>query len=94
MLTAHAAQILSILGKEIGERGVITVAEMPDAIARLQLAGGQDRHARQTDDAQSSVEGDDPILQSNQVGLAQRAFPLVEMLRHALAAGEPVLWGL
>jgi delta 1-pyrroline-5-carboxylate dehydrogenase len=96
MLDAHAEQLLTLIGKEKGERGVITVAEMAEAITRLQAAGAQDRHARQSEDVEPTGEdeNDEQDARSNQVGLSQRAFPLIEMLKRALAEGEPVLWGI
>ncbi|MGE4071386.1 MAG: DUF1840 domain-containing protein [Lysobacterales bacterium] len=95
MLQAHAEMLLQAIGKELGERGVITPAEMPAAIAALTAAGERDRHQR-ADEESDSNDGDDEgkDVNANQVGLSQRAFPLVEMLKRALEADKPVVWGL
>lgn len=94
MLSVNARQLLELIGKEPGERGVITVAEMPAAIARLQSASEKDRHQRLTEEPVPEKEGDEAELHFNQVGLGQRAFPMVEMLKRAHAAGAPILWGM
>jgi len=93
MLAAHAEILLEAIGKTLGERGVITPAEMPAAIAALELAGQIDRHARQTEEAETD-QTDDAEVHSNQVGLSQRAFPLVEMMKRAVTADATILWGI
>ena len=94
MLSLNARHLLELIGKVPDERGVITVAEMPAAIARLQSAGERDRHQRLADEPSPEKDGDAAELHFNQVGLGQRAFPMVEMLKRAHAAGVPILWGV
>ncbi len=94
MLGVNARQLLELIGKEPGERGVITVEEMPAAIAQLQSAGERDRHQRLAEEPVPEKDGDEPEMHFNQVGLGQRAFPMVEMLKRAHAAGAPILWGV
>lgn len=93
MLDVHAEMLLTAIGKTLGERGVITPAEMPSAIAALESAGQQDRHARQDEEVESD-ESDEDEMHSNQVGLSQRAFPLVEMMKRALEADVSIIWGI
>lgn len=93
MLRAHAEVLLAAIGKELGERGVITPAEMPAAIAALESAGQRDRHDRQVLEAEED-ESEDDDLNSNQVGLSQRAFPLVEMMKRAQAEDASIVWGI
>ncbi|MBL8488309.1 MAG: DUF1840 family protein, partial [Rhodocyclaceae bacterium] len=38
-----AKRLLELIGKEAGDRGVITVEQMPEAIARLRAAIAEDR---------------------------------------------------
>jgi hypothetical protein len=92
MLDADGAQLLALIGKTDMARGVIMPEQMGEAIVRLQAATtGAARHpvAIRPDDAD---DGDDEMV-DEPVTLAQRAFPLLDMLRRARVAGEPILWG-
>ena len=51
MLAAHGTQLLALIGKTDLERGVITLQQIPNAIARLSSAGRQDRESRKLADA-------------------------------------------
>lgn len=85
-------EILALLGKSPDEaRGIITVEQLPEAIATLQKAIVADK-ARPQESAASpgNTEADD----EPPVSLAQRAAPFVDMLERAVKAGEPVVWGV
>ena len=45
MLDRHADQVLAAIGKERGERGIVTVEQIPGAIAALRALGARDRAA-------------------------------------------------
>ncbi len=93
MLDATARRILEIVGKEFGPRGVITAAEAPLAVKRLRDAIAVSR--REPDSAPTS--GDDDATAAagrDSVPLATRAFPFIEMLERAHAAGKDILWGV
>lgn len=95
MLDAHGRHLLSVIGKNDSERGIITPAEMADAINRLEAASRQDLHDHEdASRVPAEQEEDDVSVEPDRVGLAQRSFPLVQMLKRAQAAGEPVLWGV
>ncbi|UCE32651.1 MAG: DUF1840 domain-containing protein [Burkholderiales bacterium] len=81
-------QILELIDKEPGPKGIITVAQMPSAIERLEaaIARAKAEAATQGQDAEDA----DP----NEVGFAQRAFPFVEMLKECLAAEKDIYWGV
>lgn len=89
-----AERILAIVGKEAGPKGIFTVEQMPDAIAALQAA--IEREKRETNAQDPDDEDDDerdaprPVA----VSLAQRAWPLIDALREAHRAGQPVTWGV
>ena len=85
-----AKRLLELIGKEAGDRGVITVEQMPEAIARLRAAIAEDR-ARHRPQGQGEDEADQ---QSPRISLAQRAIPFVEQLELSLKRGKPVLWGV
>jgi len=79
MLSQHAKPILQIMGKLDGTELAMRGVFMPEqAIAR----------------APEPTDDDDPPkdLISRQVGLRQRAFPLLDLLRRAKDKNHPVLW--
>ena len=97
-----AEWILQIVGKTPGPTGIVTVEQMPGAIAALRKAidderqalraerqGGAQRHAGAQDESATTDDADSPT-----VSLAQRAFPFIEMLEAAHKAGKDVTWGV
>lgn len=108
MTGAVGERILGVIGKAPDAKGIIPVDRIPDAIAALQAAialekagqagpagghgdGGGNAAARaDADDA----EQEDDDRASATVSLGQRAFPLIELLERAHAAGKDVTWGV
>jgi hypothetical protein len=88
MLDANAAEVLGILGKERGERGVITAAEAPACIAKLNAAVAAKGAERRPDSEK------DPEAAQKFVPLRNRVLPMIEMLERAHAANADVLWGV
>ena len=87
-----AERLLAIIGKPHGETGIITVAQMPQAIAALQAAVATERAAPEHDkqsEEQAREQG-----RPTPVSLEQRAWPLIDMLKAALAGGKDVTWGV
>jgi hypothetical protein len=88
MLDASARQVLALIGKEFGVRGVITVAEMPAALSKLAAAVA----------AQGAEPGPDeeadPEAARAHVPLKARLAPFIEMLELAHAGGRDILWGV
>jgi hypothetical protein len=92
MLDANGRELLKILGKEFPElqaKGILTVAEMPQAIQSIQSA--LDAEARHL--AQMVSEGDAPPP-SRGVSLRQRLLPFLGMVRLCQKAGQPIVWGV
>jgi cyclopropane-fatty-acyl-phospholipid synthase len=89
MMQPVAERILGIIGKPPGATGIITVAQMPAAIAALEAAVAQER-------GQPAVEeqDEDGRERPRRVSLAQRAWPFLEMLRDSLRAEKDVTWGV
>lgn len=87
MLGAAGDELLRLLGREPSAKGIVEAAVMPQAIARLQAA---------VQAAEAPVEPDaaDAPSGAEAVSLRQRVWPMIEMLRRAHAAGEPVVWGV
>lgn len=91
MLGEHARPLLELAGKSAeiagGGRGVFTAAQLPDAIARIEAALKAES-APYTNDR----DPDEEEKARNAVSLKQRAFPLLDMMRHAAARGVDVTW--
>ncbi len=91
MLGPHGDQMLQLAGREPAARGIIEVADMPAVLAALQAAvADAEQRAKAGDDASDADEAPG----ARAVGLRQRLWPMVEMLRRCHAAGEPVVWGV
>jgi hypothetical protein len=91
MLGANGDQLLRALGREPAAKGIIEVAAMPAAIAALERAVA-DEEARGAGDENDDA-GDEPHT-TRGIGLRQRVWPMVEMMRRSQAAGEPIVWGV
>jgi hypothetical protein len=89
-----AKRMMAIMGKEFAARGIITVEQLPEAIARLRAAITEDRAAHAGEYDQPEAEEAPGGGQRAYVGLAQRAVPLAEFLEYSLKAGKPVTWGV
>ena len=92
-------RVLPLIGKTPDPKGIITVSQMPDAIAALENACRRENELaaaakrRPADSAAAAKEpdpGDDPHL----IGICQRVYPLIEMLKQAHAAGKDITWGV
>ncbi len=93
MRTVDAAPLLQAAGKlvgdEIPQRGVFTPEQLPAAIAGLEAAvAGQPAPAE--DDDHPDQEPKHPV--EREVGLQQRAYPLLDMMRQSLAARADLTW--
>ncbi len=91
MLGEHAKPLLELAGKAVGAtldpRGVFTPEQLPDAIARIEKALGLEQKPHFDEDKPEEAE-----KAAQYVGLGQRAFPLLDMLRQAQAKNVNVTW--
>jgi Domain of unknown function (DUF1840) len=87
MLGAHGDQMLRLIGREPAAQGIIEPQAMPQAIAALEAAVAAQRASAAPPEAPDEVDGDP-------VGLHQRLWPMIEMLRRAQAADAAVVWGV
>jgi hypothetical protein len=83
MLAPNGDHMLRLIGREPAPQGIIEVAAMPGAIAALLAAIAKE---------EAPPEDDDERLPP--VGLRQRLWPMIEMLRRAQAADAAVVWGV
>ncbi|MBP0622087.1 DUF1840 domain-containing protein [Cupriavidus consociatus] len=93
MMKDLAITLLGIIGKRLGERGVITVEELPRAIQKLEAAVAD---ARRSHPADTAVEGKSEADEDEDepLHLGQRAYPFLDMLRASQREGTNVLWGV
>lgn len=89
MLENLATYLLGIVGKHLGERGAIGDDETAAAIAKLEAAIAADKEvARKENEGKSR----DEQYEDDRVRLAQRAFPLLDMLRESNKINVAVMW--
>jgi len=95
MYEEHAKRLLDMLGKEV-EKGIIRAEEAPAAIARIE----REIEELKQQAAADKVQQDDDLDEEQEreaiqtVSFSARAYPLLEMLRAAQAANQPVIWGV
>ena len=93
MMAPVGDQLLRIIGREPAAKGIIELAVLPQAIAALEeaIAAAELARvaARKTDD-----DDDEQAGGANAIGLQQRAWPLLEMMRRSLAERADIVWGV
>ncbi|OZI32275.1 hypothetical protein CAL29_31170 [Bordetella genomosp. 10] len=94
MLSEHAGPLLRAAGKsfpeQFPERGVFTPEQLQAAIDGIEKAIAQAPAVKEEDDD----DGDKPPVHpvSRPVGLQQRAFPLLDLMKKSLAKGVTLSW--
>lgn len=98
MFDEVAKKLIEVLGKDPSEpKGIVTVEQLPDAIARLRKAIEEDKlHQRLGNDPEQEEKNaeEGKVGMAAPVNLAQRAWPLVDMFEYAQKEGKPVVWGV
>ncbi len=95
MFAQHARPILQAAGKkfetsDLPERGVITRAQLDQAIAGIESLVASDLAPARDVPGEHDDSAEHPISQP--VGMRRRAWPLLVMLRLAREKGEDVTW--
>jgi hypothetical protein len=85
MLGPNGDQVMRVLGRDPAPQGIVEPADLAAAIHAIEAAVAADEAAR------AGVDGARP---ADVVSLRQRVWPLIEMFKRALAAGQPVVWGV
>ena len=97
MLGDAGKQVIKAMGKDAADaKGIVTVEQLPAAIASLEAAIEADR-ARQTERTEAEEAADHEAGRSGMaapVSLAQRAWPLLDMLKQSQKEKVPVVWGV
>ncbi|ANQ86833.1 DUF1840 domain-containing protein [Azoarcus olearius] len=97
MLGDAARKLIAILGKDATDtQGIVTVEQLPDAISRLRAAIEEDRarNAGRNEDDEAADREAGRTGMAAPVSLAQRAWPLLDMLEQSQRAKVPVVWGV
>ncbi|HEX7635592.1 MAG TPA: DUF1840 domain-containing protein [Noviherbaspirillum sp.] len=99
MYEEHAKRILDLLHKDV-KRGIITAAEAPKAVARLEAEIAESKLHPPSEEVQHDGAHHDESSDDNEhepvefVSFATRAYPLLEMLRAAQREHNDVMWGI
>lgn len=103
MLDAQGVRLLGIIGKDTAPQGIVTVAQIPAAIAALEAAVAEEERASreaqakaqaQTKEKDDADETQEPGADTQErVTLRQRAAPFLDMLRRSAAEDADVVWG-
>lgn len=93
MLGPNGDQVMRLVGREPLPQGIFEVSDQPAVLAALERAVAEEAAVEAQKTQRAAEEGDDGDAPRG-VSLRQRVWPLVEMLRRAHAAQEPVVWGV
>ena len=99
LFTEHARRLFEIIGKDRTARGVFTLEQLPDAMARLRHAVADEKEvttrapeappANEKADREKAEDADEPDLS---ISLAQRAHPLIRLMERTHNEGGFILW--
>lgn len=104
-----ARHMMNLMGKDSTAQGIVTVEQLPDAIARLRAAITQDKEEHQRRVAEDADRQGGGMADADAAGasalpassftasaisLTQRAVPLLELLERSLRKKTPVVWGV
>jgi len=91
-----AHKMMELMGKEPTAQGIVTVEQLPEALARLRAAVDADkaRLAGLSEEERPEFEQTPDGQKRAFVSLTQRAAPLIELLEWSLKKQKPVMWGL
>ena len=92
MMSPAGDQILRIIGREPSPRGIIETAAIPGAIRAVEDAVAAEAAAVRRSGA--GDDDDERDLREPRVGLAQRAWPFLEMMKRSLAEQADIVWGV
>ena len=80
-----AERVLSLIGKQATPQGIIDVGQLAAAMSALESAVAAESPA--------PAGADDASPKADRVSLRQRVWPMVEMMKRALAEKQPITWG-
>jgi hypothetical protein len=93
MMGPHGDAVLKTIGKQPSATGIIEPTAMPAAITAIEQAVNAEEEARRHAEAEAAAEGR-KLPAAEGIGLRQRAWPLVDLMKRAHAEGEDIVWGV
>lgn len=94
MLGRSGDELLRLLGREPSPRGIIEPSAMPAAMKTLQEAVAAAEAAEKGADVGGLDDPSGAAGGPHDVGLRQRVWPMLEMMRRAQAEDTPIVWGV
>ncbi len=94
MLELQGRQILQIIGKTPSATGIVTAAQIADAISALEAAVAASEAQPPVQEGGQMQEDEDQGDSSQSVHLRQRVVPFIDMLRKSAAEKADVVWGV
>jgi cyclopropane-fatty-acyl-phospholipid synthase len=88
MLQPDAETLLKIIGKSPGAQGIVTVQQIPAAVAALRQAIAAQKQAP------AAPENNEARDEEESVSLERRAVPFIALLERSAAEGKDVVWGV
>ena len=85
--------LLRVIGREPAPQGIIEAAAMPSAIKAIERAIAHEE-GQPVQAVADTAEVRNEHLPDEAVTLRQRAWPLVEMMKHAQAENANIVWGV
>jgi hypothetical protein len=87
MLGEHGDRVMTLLGREPAAKGIFEARDLPALTARLESAVADEA-------PQAAGPGRNGEDRGALVGMKTRVWPLIDMMRRAQVAGEPIVWGV
>jgi hypothetical protein len=94
MLGPNGDAVMRLVNRESTAKGIFEVQHLPQLIATLEKAVTDDDACRRQPQADDEEDKKGVGDANSAVGLRQRVWPLVEMMRRSLAHSEPIVWGV
>jgi hypothetical protein len=91
MLEPHGRQVLEIIGKEAGPKGIILPEHIPAALLALRTAIAAEELL---EPQQQLAQNAEQKSQSPAIALRHRALPFMQMLDACHRQGDSVVWGV
>lgn len=91
-----AKLVFAAIDMELSEKGIFTADQVSAIRKKLEKAIEQSRQQDHANLMQhdNAVGNGEAISKEMPVGLSQRAFPLLDMLKAAEKKGVPIVWGV
>lgn len=100
MLEADGRRLLKIMLGDDPVKGIVLSQDMPVVLAKLESAVAQDEALRKQRNSAQNLKQDDvfsaalPDNELDDVRLAQRASPMLKLLKRCVANPSDLVWGV